>query len=197
MFGRRQHVTAVKHCACSLLLTVMAAFQKGSKHTQRCQEAVNTSLPSYWPSTAPSWRDEACSITASDWTVFSRLKEMLLGAIKATVCFVTSMHTDLLLNQAEIRLEIPSSFLFLSSAVQWFGVTLKSTPVKSRLRLTASVLYRHLFSFRSTGSLRRVDPACLSSSITLRRRPGVCFDHTHKWNIVTSAAPLFFVIIPW
>lgn len=102
------------------------------------------------------------------------------------------MHTDLLLNQAEIRLEIPSSFLFLSSAVQWFGVTLKSTPVKSRLRLTASVLYRHLFSFRSTGSLRRVDPACLSSSKTLRKRPGVCFDHTHKWNIVTSVAPLFF-----
>lgn len=40
------------------------------------------------------------------------------------------MQTDLLLNQAEIRLEIPSSFLFLSSAVEWFGVTLKNTPVK-------------------------------------------------------------------
>lgn len=114
---------------CSLLLTVVAAVEPFKKSPNTLRAVRKLSIHLYYhtdPPQHPAERRKHAALQLVTGQPLAPLKEMLLS--KLQFFFVTSMHTDLLLlNQAQIRLEIPSSFFLLSSAVEWFCVTLKNT----------------------------------------------------------------------
>lgn len=145
-------LTAVELCFLCFL-QVWQPFEMGSNTLRSCQYSYTVSLTLL----STQLKGGRINDTTTDWLAFSKLKEMLLGAITETV----------FLRQCTLTYWIKLN-LVLSGALEWSGVLRHThTHFHKRCRLTASVVYRRLFPFKSPRSRCCVDPVQATR----------CFDH--------------------